>query len=108
MASTVTAGIPTRDKLLRARTASVHLARLSTTQKNAMLLVMAKALEANAASIIEANRVDLESSGISGAMRDRLMLNPARISAMADGIRQVVNLPDPGHNRSSHKNALAD
>jgi glutamate-5-semialdehyde dehydrogenase len=91
-----TAGMPsTRDKLLRAREACAHLLQLSTPKKNAILMVMAEEIEANRDRILEANRVDLETSGISGAMRDRLLLNPERIRAMASGLRQIANLPDP-------------
>ena len=71
MATTVSTPVSTHEKLLRAREASTQLAQLSTVQKNAMLLVMAETIEAGEASILEANRADLDSSGLSGAMRDR-------------------------------------
>src|SRR5271167_820919 len=95
MTPTVTTSLSTSDKLLRAREASLRLAQLSTAQKNAILMVMAGALEANAESIIEANRIDLESSGLTGAMRDRLLLNADRVRLMAAGVRDVAKLPDP-------------
>src|SRR5882724_844267 len=95
MATTMTSPATTHDKLLRAREASAELLQLSTTQKNAVLLVMAGAIEASAESIIEANKEDLDSSGLSGAMLDRLMLNPKRIKEMAIGVRVVAKLPDP-------------
>jgi glutamate-5-semialdehyde dehydrogenase len=95
MVTIVTTAHSTRDKLLRAREASPRLAQLSTAQKNAILIVMAGALEANSESIIEANRKDLESSGLVGAMRDRLLLDPDRIRLMAAGVRDVATLPDP-------------
>jgi glutamate-5-semialdehyde dehydrogenase len=95
MATIVTTAHSTRDKLLRARDASARLAQLSTAQKNAILIVMAGALEANSESIIEANRKDLESSGLVGALRDRLLLDPDRIRLMAAGVRDVAKLPDP-------------
>jgi glutamate-5-semialdehyde dehydrogenase len=81
--------------LWRARRAASRLAQLSTAQKNAILLVMADAIEAGAESILEANRADVESSGLSGAMRDRLLLNRERIADMARGVREVASLPDP-------------
>ena len=56
---------------------------------------MANAIAANAAGIIEANQVDLNSSGLAGAMRERLLLNPERVMAMANGMRDVASLPDP-------------
>jgi len=87
--------LSTNDKLLRAREASARLAQLSTAQKNAILMVMAGALEANSESIIAANRTDVESSGLAGAMRDRLLLDADRIRLMAAGVREVAQLPDP-------------
>jgi glutamate-5-semialdehyde dehydrogenase len=87
--------LSTNDKLLRAREASARLALFSTAQKNAILMVMAGALEANGESILEANRADVESSGLAGAMRDRLMLDLDRIRSMAAGVRDVAKLPDP-------------
>src|SRR5713101_4044383 len=56
---------------------------------------MADAVEANSAGILAANRADVESSGLAGAMRDRLLLTPARIQEMANGVREVATLPDP-------------
>jgi glutamate-5-semialdehyde dehydrogenase len=87
--------LSTNDKLLRAREASARLAQLSTAQKNAILMVMAGALEANSESIIAANRTDVESSGLAGAMRDRLLLDSDRIRLMAAAVRDVAQLPDP-------------
>ena len=91
----VTTFLSTNDKLLRAHEASARLALFSTAQKNAILMVMAGALEANSESILEANRADVESSGLAGAMRDRLMLDLDRIRSMAAGVRDVAKLPDP-------------
>ena len=85
----------TSEKLQRAKAAAPLLAQLSTAQKNAILLVTADALEAEAKSILEANRADLESSGLAGAMRERLTLDHGRIREMARGVRDVANLPDP-------------
>jgi glutamate-5-semialdehyde dehydrogenase len=87
----------TEQKLLRARAASATLALLSTAEKNALLLEIARALEANKneKTILAANREDVETSGLEGAMRDRLLLTPARIQEMAQGVREVAALPDP-------------
>jgi glutamate-5-semialdehyde dehydrogenase len=85
----------TQDKLLRAREASAKLALLSTEEKNALLLAIADTLEANAPTILAANRADVEISGLEGAMRDRLLLTPARIKEMAQGVREVAALDDP-------------
>ena len=95
MATTVNAPVLTRDKLLRARQASASLALFSGAQKNAVLLAMADAIDANVQKILDANRADLESSGLAGSMRDRLLLNPDRIAAIARGVRNVVALADP-------------
>ena len=95
MATTSATGFSTREKLLRAHEASKSLARLSTLQKNTMLLKFADAIEANANSILKANSADVESSGLTGAMQDRLLLTPERIAAMAHGVREVAALPDP-------------
>jgi glutamate-5-semialdehyde dehydrogenase len=95
MAATLTAAASTQEKLLRARAASAQLALLSTEEKNALLLAIADAIDANEKSILAANREDVESSGLEGAMRDRLLLTSARIKDMARGLRDVAALPDP-------------
>ncbi|MFZ1009807.1 MAG: glutamate-5-semialdehyde dehydrogenase [Candidatus Sulfotelmatobacter sp.] len=87
--------VSTQEKLLRARDASTKLAMLSTEEKNALLHAIAGAIEVQAASILTANRVDDEGSGLQGAMRDRLLLTPARIKDMAQGVRDVAALADP-------------
>ena len=95
MATSLTAPRSTRDKLLRSREAAGHLAQLTTAEKNDILLAMADAIAANAASILQANQADLDASRLTGAMRDRLLLNPDRITAMVSGVRDVASLPDP-------------
>ena len=95
MATTISTSCSTRDKLLRARQAAAPMAQLSTAKKNAILLVMAETVEANAKSILDANRHDVETSGLTGAMRDRLLLNPTRIGEMARAMRDVAKLADP-------------
>ncbi|AJE04431.1 glutamate-5-semialdehyde dehydrogenase [Geobacter pickeringii] len=81
-----------------ARQAAIAMAKLSTGAKNDLLVAMAMALINNTPHLIEENRKDLEAGeqkGLSAAMLDRLMLNEARIRAMADGLREVAALPDP-------------
>jgi glutamate-5-semialdehyde dehydrogenase len=95
MATTVVNPASTQEKLLRARDASAKLAALSTGEKNALLLAIADTLENHIQSILEANRQDVESSGLEGAMRDRLLLTESRIKDMAQGVRDVGALPDP-------------
>jgi glutamate-5-semialdehyde dehydrogenase len=85
-------------KATLAKQASQRMGLLTTEQKNAALLLMADALIAEQASIIAANAKDLnrgKESGISESLLDRLALNEKRIAAMADGLRQLVELPDP-------------
>jgi glutamate-5-semialdehyde dehydrogenase len=95
MAITVNASLSTNEKLLRAKDASARLAQLSTQQKNEALLAMADAIEANTEGILAANRKDIESSGLEGALLDRLLLTAERVSSMAHGMRDVASLPDP-------------
>jgi glutamate-5-semialdehyde dehydrogenase len=93
--ATATIAATTQEKLLRARAASARLALLSTDEKNALLMAIADAIEAQEKSILAANQVDVETSGLEGAMRDRLLLTSARIKDMAHGVRDVAALPDP-------------
>ena len=86
--------------LTAARTAKAQVSLLTTEQKNNALTKMADALIKNTEKILSANAIDVENSRgvISDVMIDRLMLNEARVKAMADGIRDVAKLPDPvGH-----------
>lgn len=86
------------DKGRIAKQAARRLAALSTAVKNGALLAMAAALEENQVSIISANNQDIdraEKAGMPKPLIDRLLLNPARIKAMADGLRQIAALPDP-------------
>jgi glutamate-5-semialdehyde dehydrogenase len=95
MATSIANSVSTQEKLLRARDASVKLAILSTDEKDALLHAIADVIEAQTESILAANREDVEGSGLQGAMRDRLLLNPARIKGMAQGVRDVAALKDP-------------
>jgi glutamate-5-semialdehyde dehydrogenase len=95
VATTITSVSSTQEKLLRAREAAAKLALLSTEEKNVLLLAMANAIESNVQSILAANEQDLESSGLAGAMRDRLLLTSARVKDMARGVRDVAALSDP-------------
>ena len=95
MATSVKSALSTAEKLLRARDAASQLAQLSTAEKNALLKKMAVAIESEQKSILAANQVDLETSGIDGALRDRLLLTPKRITEMPRMLRDVADLPDP-------------
>lgn len=82
----------------QAKTASRELAKLTTREKNDCLFAMAEALEKNYTALKEANAQDMEVAaklGLSSAMLDRLKLDDKRIAAMANGLREVVALPDP-------------
>ncbi len=81
-----------------AKKASRILAGVSTEMKNAALSAMADALLANQDKILAVNAEDVKAAQAKGTrknMIDRLTLNPARIAAMAEGLRQTVALPDP-------------
>jgi len=87
----------TLEILREAKHATRALSMLSTKEKNAALLSMADALEADAEEILRANEEDVQAvmGTMNPVMVDRLRLTPARIMAMANGIREVVDLPDP-------------
>lgn len=87
----------TLEILQGAKAAAPALALLSTQEKNQALLAMADALEENMEAILEANNADIESAKdtMNSVMIDRLRLTPERIKGMAQGIREVVDLPDP-------------
>jgi len=97
-----------KQMLEAAKAAKFEITRLTTEQKNAALLAMADALIAAQEQILAANTLDLEAAKgtVSDVMLDRLLLTPARIGAMAEGIRQVAALPDPvGHILEEHTRA---
>jgi glutamate-5-semialdehyde dehydrogenase len=95
MVATATSTLSTRERLIRASTAAAKLARLSTEDKNQLLLAMANALEGQMQSILAANAIDLAESGLEGALRERLLLTPLRVQEMAQGVRDVAALADP-------------
>ena len=81
-----------------ARSAAVALAATTGEQRNAALVGSAKAIRRQSAAIIEANARDMAAAqerGLSGALLDRLMLDEARVEAMASGIETLVGLHDP-------------
>ncbi len=87
-----------RAQALACREAAQAVAALSTEAKNALLRAMADTLDADAPAILAANAEDLraaEAKGIAGAMLDRLKVDPARLAAIANAVREVATLPDP-------------
>ena len=89
--------ITTKEILVEAKKVKTKLASLNTEEKNNALLKMADALIENTDEILTANKSDLERAKgtISDVMLDRLALTKERIEGMANGIREVVALPDP-------------
>jgi len=82
----------------RAKVASRVMASATTEQKNRALAGIAAALRARSATIVEANALDLadaEASGKNTAFLDRLLLDSARIEAMARAVEFIGSLEDP-------------
>lgn len=85
----------------QAKEAARQLALYDTEQKNRALLAIAQALEDNIPAILAANAWDVESAqenGVRPTMIDRLRLDEGRVRSMAEGARQVAQLPDPTGN----------
>ena len=83
---------------LKAKVASVEMAKLSADVKNAALFRMANALEANVDKILAANQADVKAAkvkGLKAALLDRLALDQNKIQNMAKELREVSALPDP-------------
>lgn len=81
-----------------AKIAARSLATANRAVKDAALHAIADALVAATEEIVAANANDLErgrENGISAGLLDRLELNPDRIAAIADALREIAALPDP-------------
>ncbi len=91
----------------RAKAAASRLAVAPSRVKDDWLMRAADALEDRAGEVLAANRLDLqeaEVSGLTAAEIDRLRLNPDRLRAAAEGLRQIARLPDPvGQVRESRR-----
>ncbi|MDB5764691.1 MAG: glutamate-5-semialdehyde dehydrogenase [Herminiimonas sp.] len=82
----------------RARKASRAMAKADTAAKNRALLLIAAAIRRDADALRAANRQDLDAArdnGLAPAMLDRLTLSDKAIATMAEGLEQIVALPDP-------------
>ncbi|MBL8572466.1 MAG: glutamate-5-semialdehyde dehydrogenase [Hyphomicrobiaceae bacterium] len=80
----------------RARAAASALTAATAEQRTAALHAIAEAIRAAAPDILKANAADMaRASDLSGAMRDRLLLNEARVAAMADGVAAIAAISDP-------------
>jgi glutamate-5-semialdehyde dehydrogenase len=83
---------------VRAREAARVLRTLPTETKDAALAAMAQALLERADEVLAANAADVEAAAADGtpaSVLDRLRLDPARLAAVADALRDLVSLPDP-------------
>ena len=81
-----------------ARAASRKMANAEASQKSTALVAMANAIRSNAENIKTQNQKDMQAgtaSNLSDALLDRLELTDARIEAMANGLQQIAELPDP-------------
>jgi len=82
----------------RARVAAAEVAPLARAAKDAALHAMADALDDACDVVLAANAQDVTAgreAGLSEGLVDRLALNPERVAAMAQGLRDVAALPDP-------------
>src|SRR5262249_39779914 len=89
---------PMQELGARAKAAARVLAGMSSAAKDAGLLAAADLLVERSDEVLEANAVDVEraeAAGATPAIVDRLRLSPARVDAMAAGLRKVASLPDP-------------
>ncbi|WP_430436628.1 glutamate-5-semialdehyde dehydrogenase [Oceanibaculum nanhaiense] len=81
-----------------AKEAAAALAQADGETKNRALRAAAQSVRENSAAILEANERDMqaaEAKGLLRAMLDRLALTPERIEAIASGLEEVADLPDP-------------
>jgi glutamate-5-semialdehyde dehydrogenase len=95
MAATAT---PVAEICRAAKAAALRLAVATTEAKNAALVEIAGRIEARKGEILDANAADVEAgrgAGLDEALIDRLLLDDERIAGMAEGVRQIVALPDP-------------
>jgi len=83
---------------LKAKAASIEMAKLSAEAKSTAICKMANALEANVDKILAANQKDVkaaEAKGLKAALLDRLALDQKKVQTMATELREVSALPDP-------------
>ena len=87
----------TQEQLSLARSAKKSINTASTALKNQALEAMASQLLKATEAILAANQIDMEAARgkISEVMLDRLFLDQERIAGMAQGIRALIDLPDP-------------
>src|SRR5699024_6412512 len=81
-----------------AQEASYGMTGLKTAEKNNALALIAAQISEDESFILQENQKDIEAGkakGTSDAILDRILLTPERIKAMAEGIKQVIELTDP-------------
>jgi glutamate-5-semialdehyde dehydrogenase len=89
-----------------AKRAARALASAPTAAKDAALAATARLLDERVEAVLEANAADLadeRAAGLTEALRDRLTLTPARVAAMAEGVRAVAALDDPVGEELDHR-----
>jgi glutamate-5-semialdehyde dehydrogenase len=89
----------------RAKAAAVALRNAGTEAKNKALIDAAHLIRSHKKTILTANARDIEAAkeaGMSAALQDRLLLNGARVEAMAKGLDDIVGLPDPVGQEIAH------
>ncbi len=82
----------------KAKDAKYKMNNLTTEEKNNALNIIADDLISNTSNLLKANRIDLEKGekeGMHPGLLDRLRLTEERIKGIAEGLKQIVNLPDP-------------
>jgi glutamate-5-semialdehyde dehydrogenase len=82
----------------RAKGAAVALRNAGTAPKNRALVEAARLIRGDKAAILAANARDIaaaQAAGMTSALQDRLLLNDARVEAMAKGLDDIATLPDP-------------
>ena len=82
----------------RAKSAAADLRNATTDAKNRALIEAARLIRSESGTILTANALDIAAAtaaGMNAAMQDRLLLNPARVEAMAKGLDDIAALPDP-------------
>jgi glutamate-5-semialdehyde dehydrogenase len=95
-----------REICVAAKGASRELATADTETKNSALRLVAERLGERAGEVVEANAADLaddRAATLTEALRDRLMLDEGRIAGMAEGVREIVALPDPVGEELEHR-----
>jgi len=82
----------------KAKEANYEMTALQTDDKNQALQLIAEQIKADQDFILEENKKDIDSGrdkGMTEAILDRILLSPARIEDMAEGIEQIIKLTDP-------------